>query len=771
MNKFIKEKFDKIISVFILLQPLLDLLTGLCINLLSIHITVGIIIRMLFLAFVIYTTVVVYKKKSSLAVYLSLLAYSILYLVGIVFYKNGGLFTELQGLLKVLYFPVILLSLYNLREEFRISIMTLFATLLIYLLLILIPNMLGIGFESYEIAKSGNLGFFNAANEISAIISLLTPLMFIIVKELKNKVLKISFILIYLIVILSIGTKTPLLSLLITAGLAILYYLVIWLRQKVYKKIIYTLLISIFAFASLLLIIPKTTFYKNIKIHLDYLEVDSIVDVIKDKSLIDHFIFSQRLTFLENKALLYADASLYENLFGIGYTENSEATKLIEMDYFDILYSHGIIGFTLIFSIYGLILYQIMKDQNQKSFKNYMLKVSVFLIIILALLTGHIITSPAVSLIAIFLILELQPRRKKDLLFTTVNFEMGGIETSLISLLNQFDYHKYNITVVLEKKEGILLSNVNKNVHLKEVKVSTNPNLILRKIINFWRKLLFTIFNYKKFDSSSCYATYSFSCNKLAKIASNNTSFFIHSDYTLLYKDENEFYKFFNTRKIEDYHKIIFVTNEAKANFIKRYKHLKDKCEVYATFAEVDVILKKSQEKIAAKKPRGKKLLVFVGRLEDHSKKVSRAINLVKEIDNLALWIVGDGPDRKMYEDLVKKYNLGNNITFFGMQKNPYPYIAKADYIILTSDYEGFALIYQEAIILNKEIIGTVDVSDSQMNIGKDFAFIVSKDEKKMVSEVKKILKSKGKMKQIDYKEIQRKRFESLEKIFNEVVV
>ena len=124
-----------------------------------------------------------------------------------------------------------------------------------------------------------------------------------------------------------------------------------------------------------------------------------------------------------------------------------------------------------------------------------------------------------------------------------------------------------------------------------------------------------------------------------------------------------------------------------------------------------------------------------------------------------------------MYEDLVKKYNLGNNITFFGMQKNPYPYIAKADYVILTSDYEGFALIYQEAIILNKEIIGTVDVSDSQMNIGKDFAFIVSKDEKKMVSEVKKILKSKGKMKQIDYKEIQRKRFESLEKIFNEVVV
>lgn len=770
MNQYIKKNLGKIISIFLLLQPILDLLTGLCVNLLDINITIGIIIRLLFLGFIVYITTFVYKKKSSLYVYLSVLVYSLLYLLGVIIYKDGVVFTELQGLFKVLYFPLILMSLYDLKDEYRISLMTLFATLFMYLILIFIPNLFGVGFESYEVAKSGNLGFFNSANEISAIISLLTPIMFIIIKELKNNFLKVVYILLYLVIILTIGTKTPLLALMITLGMAFLYYLVVWFKQKKYKAIFYTSTIIVIGLSSLLLILPKTTFYKNIKIHLDFLEVDSITDVLKDKHLIDHFIFSQRLTFLENKALIYADSSLYENFFGIGYTADKKTTKLIEMDYFDILYSHGIIGFTLVFTIYGLILYNVLKEKTKLTFKNYMLKVSVALIIILALLTGHIITAPAVSIIAIILILELYPAKKKNILFTAVSFDMGGIETSLISLLNQFDYKKYNITVVLERKEGILLPRVNKNVHLEEVEVSINSNIFIRKILNFLRKLNFTILNYNKFDSSSCYATYSYSCNKLAKIASQNTLFFIHSDYTLIYKNKDEFYEFFNSRKVSDYHKIIFVTNEAKENFVKRYKELKDKCEVYATFAEVDVILKKSKEKIAATKPRGKKLFVFVGRLEDHSKKVSRAINLVKELDNVALWIVGDGPDRKMYEDLVKKEKLEKLVTFFGMQANPYPYIARADYVVLTSDYEGFALIYQEAIILNKEIIGTIDVSDSQMNLGKDYAFIVSKDEKKMVEEVKEILKNKGKMKKVDYKQIQKKRFESLEKLFNEVI-
>ena len=97
---------------------------------------------------------------------------------------------------------------------------------------------------------------------------------------------------------------------------------------------------------------PKTNFYKNIQVHLDYLEVDNIFEIFTESELVDHFIFSQRLTFLEKKHELYKDASVYEKIFGIGYIKNNKQTKMIEMDYFDIYYSHGLIGFSLFFGIY-----------------------------------------------------------------------------------------------------------------------------------------------------------------------------------------------------------------------------------------------------------------------------------------------------------------------------------------------------------------------------------------------------------------------------------
>lgn len=768
MNKVIKNNLSKIISIFILIQPVLDLITGICLHVFSLNLTIGIIIRMLFLLFIMYATTFIYKKKLSLIYYLIVTFYSIIYLINIG--TNSHLFGQVQGLLRVFYFPLLLVSFYDLKDEIKISTATLFTTLTLYLIFIFIPMTLNLGFKSYEITKSGTLGYYNSANEISGIISILTPIVFMIFNSKGKSILKVIYILLYLVVILTIGTKTPLLSLLITIGMTFIYIMIKSYKDKKYKRILSSFIIIVIGIISLIILIPKTNFYKNIKVHLDFLKVEDVTDIMDNGNLIDHFIFSQRVTFLTDRKSIYDNATFQEKLFGIGYYYNGKKDKQVEMDYFDIYLNHGIIGFIIFFSVYLYILVQTTKIKRKLNFNLYMLNVSMLLILFLSLFTGHIITAPAVSLIVVVIIMMLQNRRKKELLFSINDLRVGGIETAIINLLNNIDYKKYNVTLVMEEKTGVLLKNVNKNVKVQELKVSNNKNVIIRKGINFIRKLNFSILNYHKFDFSCCYATYSLSANKIALTASKNNSIYVHSNYRYIYKDKTEFKNFFNCRNISSFRRIIFVANEAEKDFIKIYPELKNKCLVLNNFIDSDKILKLSTEKISETHPKNKKLFVFIGRLDDSSKKVSRAINLLKSLSDVNLLIVGDGPDRKMYEDLVTKNDLSKRVTFVGQKTNPYPYIKLADYIILTSDYEGFPVTYLEAITLHKRILTTIDVSDESINIGKDYATIISMDEKEMLKDVQKELSSPRKIKDIDIKKIQEERLEKLENIFNEVI-
>ena len=187
---------------------------------------------------------------------------------------------------------------------------------------------------------------------------------------------------------------------------------------------------------------------------------------------------------------------------------------------------------------------------------------------------------------------------KKRLLFTANSLDIGGIEKALINLLNNIDYSKYEVTLVLEKKEGLFLKDLNKNVLVKELKVSSSKIVPLRKLINGFRKFIFKLKNNNKYDFSCCYATYSYSANKLALIGSSNSSLYVHSNYEGSYTKE-EFKEFFDTRNIDKFKHIIFVSNEAKDYFEKVYPNYKNKLIVLNNFIDTENIKKLSEEKIS----------------------------------------------------------------------------------------------------------------------------------------------------------------------------
>jgi len=168
------------------------------------------------------------------------------------------------------------------------------------------------------------------------------------------------------------------------------------------EKIKFLVLPFILLISLSIYLIPKTNFYKNIKIHLDFLEIKNIEDLLTIKN-IDHFIFSSRLKFLNETRTNFNNSDLYNHVMGIGYIENYGTDdvniKTIEMDYFDILYRNGYVGFILYFIPVIYILYKIKMNKKLEIY-------SLVLSLILALFQGHILVSPSVSICVIIIMLN-----------------------------------------------------------------------------------------------------------------------------------------------------------------------------------------------------------------------------------------------------------------------------------------------------------------------------------------------------------------------------
>ena len=769
MSSFIKKNISIICMLFLLSGPIIDFVTGVMLHIFDISLTLGLVLRILFLFFIFYVATFIYKKKSNLVFFGIFGIYLLLFILGLTLFKeNPNYFREIQNTFRLFYFPLLLISLFSIRKEIKITTLSLVITLCLYLILIFIPLALGVGFESYAITKEGTLGFYNSANEISAIIAILTPILFIIFYESKNLIFKLFITFIYLVVILSVGTKTPLLALIISLFVVFIYILYKSFIDKKYHVVTTFTAIIVALGLVLIIVAPRTSFYKNIEVHLDYLKVDNIFDIFKDERLVDHFIFSQRLTFLNNKEKLYDEANTYQKIFGLGYYDNGKELKSIEMDYFDVYYNQGVAGFIIFFVPYIYVLISVLQERKAFSFRQLMLYLSLFLIIVLSLFTGHIITAPAVSGLVSFILLSLVKNDKKCLLFTGVNLKLGGIEKSLVNLVNKIDKNKYQVTIILEDAKGELLEKLDKSINVKEFKVSNNKNKIIRKGVNILRRCSYALFNYHTFDFSCCYATYSYSGNKISKLSSINNSIYVHSDYSYIYPDLEDFRRFFDTRGIYDFKTIFFVSLESCRKFTKIYPFLKNRCFVFNNFINLEEIEALSKEKISLTKPRGKTLFVFVGRLDDASKKLGRAFKLVANFDNVVLWVVGDGPSREDYVKEVKKLKIEDRVVFVGSKINPYPYMKKGDYLILTSLYEGFPVVYLEGLALKKKLITTIKVSDDYLKIGKNYGEVIPSNEMKMLEKVKEILNSKKKTDTfLDLEEIQNVRMEKLETIFD----
>ena len=311
----------------------------------------------------------------------------------------------------------------------------------------------------------------------------------------------------------------------------------------------------------------------------------------------------------------------------------------------------------------------------------------------------------------------------KKLLFTAKNLKIGGMEKALVVLLNSL-VDNYKITLILEEKIGVLEDQLDDRIKVREYKISNFKISFIRKIINFSKRVLWLLHNYHCYDFSCCYATYSIIGSKLALIGSKNSSLYVHSNYYGYFNGQKEkINDFFESLSYKKFKNLIFVSNESKNQIQDVISYNKKHLLVINNLTDyksiVDGTLERSDLSMFSQDNIN---LLFVGRLDNTSKNFDLLLDSFSLVKNkrIKLFILGDGYYKENIMNKIEELDLNDRVELLGERINPYPYMKYCDALIITSRYEGFPLIYNEALVLNKKVITTVPVSDSFIDI-KDY--------------------------------------------------
>lgn len=467
----------RIFSAFILAQPILDLFTSLSKHAGS-DFTIGILARSIFMVACVACILFLSNGKKMLGckIYVVIVsAYCFLFLAWS-FYQGGSLhaISNLKELIKSVYFLYVIVGVYWLYQTvgFTISTRVLAGTLSVYLLVIFLAFVTGTSFQSYTYA-SGYNGWYYAANEISSIIAVLSPIGVLFCLNLLGKrevhssrriqgvCIAASVILLLLISFCAsfIGTKAVFAAVLLYLILLVVWSLIQWLWTKKRQMLVSALLTMLVILSTITLF-----FASPLKVNLKgYVEIYPVKSENSTENLAEiqtsgsptiaqknseetdiaeiplhnngeslasnkvyHFlnwILSNRLEYIKPSIAAFIDGTWIDKLLGVGYLNLTGSAynieKAIEMDGLAILIRHGIFGsilylIPLLYFFYKTLCF--LFRYHTGFFSSINLCTYFYSIIIglfLALATGHTLVAPAVSIfLAILIVKQIQEMKQ-----------------------------------------------------------------------------------------------------------------------------------------------------------------------------------------------------------------------------------------------------------------------------------------------------------------------------------------------------------------------
>ena len=345
----------------------------------------------------------------------------------------------------------------------------------------------------------------------------------------------------------------------------------------------------------------------------------------------------------------------------------------------------------------------------------------------------------------------------KNVLISTFDMEIGGVERSLINMLSEFDYKNNNVDLMLYSHSGDFLSLLPKGFNLLPeineyktfrqgigqvfknrfygigcgrvlAKVISSINGKIKKSSEIGYYQMQFMWKYsmkhlpkleKKYDVAISYLWPHYFVAE--KVNAKKKIAWIHTDFSTIETDIEEDLRIWN-----NFNNIIAVSEECKNSFLNKYPSLKNKVSVIENITSPEFIKKMSQEDIEQEIINDTSFkLISVARLS-HAKGIDNAVKALRVLkdrglDNIKWYVVGYGGDEEIIKSLIKENNLEDNFILLGKKINPYPYMKVGDIYVQPSRYEGKAVTVVEAQILNKPVLITnYPTAKSQVKEGYD---------------------------------------------------
>ena len=783
---------QKIIYIYFMILPFIDLITSLITRFTDLPLSLGMLVKGLTLLIgIIYTLFYSkskYKGKSIIYLIILMVYYSVYILTKRDIWNMSSLINEVVYAFRYMYFPIMIIGLFNIFDDFKINDTLLKKILLIncitYTILLLLPYISGTGFNSYRYSSVlGTNGWFFAANETGIItIILLSSICFFLDN---NKKWKILFVIPVLFSIALIGTKVSYLGMIIVTVLVTLKYI---LEHKREKPIIPILLIII-----LIIMCGFSPTISNLKGSIDRVteqekdkveeekepqkfKYNNIQDIIPNEKIADGItvLLNGRADFFLMNYSIYSESSSVDKLFGISWSNREKINytfdkKLIEIDYLDIFLHYGIIGF---FVYYLPLIYFFLK--LLKKIKKFNVDAIFYtLILILCLFVsnfaGHVLAAPSVSIYLILLIfmIEICVTKKKDkfnekeITILALHLNFGGIEkyiSSLCKMLN--DNYKINIIVtykIIDKpafefdKDVNITYLINYGPNKEEFKKALKEKNIKNILIEGFKSIKILFLKYrnncnsiKKINSKYIITTRSFHSKLVGRYAKEDI-IKIATEHNYHNNDNKYIKKVVNSVKKFDYFVLV---SESLRDFYKQ-KLKKTNC-IYIPNVINDLPKKFSDLK--------ENNIINIGRLETE-KAQKDLLNIVKslkeKIKDIKLYLIGDGSLRNELENKIYEYGLEDNVFLTGFldKEDIEKYLINSKLFVMTSYTESFGLVLIEAMSYKVPCIA-YDSADGAKELLKNGngILIKNRDEKQMVEKIIYLLNNKRELEKISEK-------------------